>query len=88
MCIRDRAKAIVDGAPKTLKEAVSKDEAEAMKAKPVSYTHLNAARAEAGSAVPAAVKAYFIILIGFKSAVSRGHLKRQRDICAERHGGS
>ena len=27
------AKAIVDGAPKTLKEAVSKDEAEAMKAK-------------------------------------------------------
>ena len=27
------AKAIVDGAPKTLKEAVSKDDAEAMKAK-------------------------------------------------------
>ena len=49
---------------------------------------VNAARAEAGSAVPAALKAYFIILIGFKSAVSRGHLKRQRDICAERHGGS
>ena len=37
------AKELVDGAPKTLKEAVSKDDAEAMKAKlaeAVSYTHL------------------------------------------------
>ena len=33
MCIRDRAKALVDGAPKAVKEGISKDEAEAAKAK-------------------------------------------------------
>ena len=36
------AKDIVEGAPKTLKEGASKEEAEAMKKKPVSYTHLRA----------------------------------------------
>ena len=34
------AKEVVDGAPKVVKEGASKDEAEDIKTKPVSYTHL------------------------------------------------
>ena len=34
------AKEVVDGAPKVLKEGASKAEAEELKTKPVSYTHL------------------------------------------------
>ena len=36
------AKDVVDGAPKVLKQGASKEEAEDIKTKPVSYTHLRA----------------------------------------------